>query len=115
MRVLAGVLSIACLLASMAPPALADNDIVLDDDGASVQSHGIWAATASTSGFLGSGYHYRVAGDGTSTFTWPFTGAAGRYEVFARWTSGANRASNERALMTATRARRAALPTRPRS
>jgi polysaccharide biosynthesis protein PslG len=94
MRILAGLLSVLCFLAPVARPALADNEIVLDDDAPSVQIHGTWAATAATSGYIGSGYHYRVAGDGTSTFTWPFSGPAGHYEVFARWTSGANRASN---------------------
>ena len=38
----------------------------------------------------------RVAGDGSSSLSWPFPSntPAGSYEVFARWTSGANRASN---------------------
>jgi polysaccharide biosynthesis protein PslG len=94
MRILAGLLSLVWLLAPTARPALADNEIVVDDDAPTVQMHGTWATTAATSGFLGSGYHYRVAGDGTSTFTWPFAGAAGRYEVQVRWTSGPNRASN---------------------
>ena len=94
MRFIAGLLSILWLLAQAARPALADNEIVLDDDAPTVQTHGAWATSTATSGFIGGGYHYRVAGDGSSTFTWPFGGPAGRYDVQVRWTSGANRASN---------------------
>ena len=31
---------------------------------------------------------------------WPFAGAAGRYEIFARWTSGTNRASSATYVVT---------------
>ena len=74
MRLVVGLVAVLWLVAQSAPPVLADNEIVLDDDAPSVQMHGTWATSASTSGFLGSGYHYRVAGDGSSTFTWPFAG-----------------------------------------
>ena len=91
---LSGLLSLVCLLSAATAPAAADGDLVLDDDAQAVQIKGIWATASATPGFAGSGYHYRVAGDGSSTVTWPFSGPAGRYEVFARWTSGPNRASN---------------------
>jgi hypothetical protein len=94
MRILAGLLLVVLLAVPAPPLVLADGDVVVDDDASNVQTHGEWATAAATSGFFGSGYHYRVAGDGSSTFTWPFPGPAGRFEVFARWTSGANRASN---------------------
>src|SRR5690242_19667902 len=94
MRILAGLVLAVSMLAPAARPALADNDIVLDDDAPSVQIKGTWASATATSGFLGNGYHYRVAGDGGNTFTWPFTAAPGRHEVSVRWTAGANRASN---------------------
>lgn len=100
MRFLAGLLSIVWLLAPAAPPAHADNEIVLDDSAPTAQSSGTWATASTTSGFVGDGYHYRVAGDGSSTFTWPFSGPAGRYEIFARWTSGDNRASNATYVVT---------------
>jgi hypothetical protein len=100
MRIFAGLLSVLLLLAPAARPALADGDIVLDDDASTVQTHGTWAVTSAASGYLGSAYHYHVAGDGSSTFTWPFAGPAGRYEVFARWTSGANHASNATYVVT---------------
>src|SRR5579864_3100273 len=94
MRTLGTLLTLLIVLSSIAQPALADNELVVDDDASTVQIQGIWATATGTPGFLGAGYHFRVAGDGTSTFTWPFAGPAGRYEVFARWTSGTNRASN---------------------
>jgi polysaccharide biosynthesis protein PslG len=94
MRILAGLVLAVSMLAPAARPALADNEIVLDDDAPSVQIKGTWASATTTSGFVGNGYHYRVAGDGGNTFTWPFTAAPGRYEVSVRWTAGANRASN---------------------
>ena len=95
MRILAGLVPVVFLLALLPPAAvLADNEIVLDDESPAVQTTGVWATTAATSGFVGSGYHFRVAGDGSSTVVWPFNGPSGSYEVFARWTSGPNRASN---------------------
>lgn len=100
MRILTAWLLLLGLLVPAARPALADSEIIVDDDAPSVQMKGVWATSTFTSGFLGAGYHYRVAGDGTSTFTWPFAGPDGRYEVFARWTSGPNRASNAAYLVT---------------
>ena len=95
MRILAGLVPVIFLLALLPPAAvLADNEIVLDDESPAVQMTGVWATTAATSGFVGSGYHFRVAGDGSSTVVWPFNGPSASYEVFARWTSGPNRASN---------------------
>ena len=101
MRILAGLLPVVFLLALVPPAAvLADNEIVVDDEAATVQITGVWATTAVTGGFVGHGYHFRVAGDGTNTFTWPFNGPAGAYEVFARWTGGPNRASNATYVVT---------------
>src|SRR5947207_4269195 len=94
MRFLAGLLAVVFLLAPTTRPVLADNETILDDDAATVQIKGVWATSTSTSGYYGSSYRFRVAGDGSSTVTWPFAGPAAQYEVFARWTSGPNRASN---------------------
>src|SRR5437764_230699 len=107
MRYLAGLLSVLLLLTQAAPPALADNEIVLDDDAPGVQTHGTWATSTVTTGFIGSSYHYRVAGDGSSTFAWPFGGPAGRYDVQVRWTSGTNRASNATYTVTSSAGARA--------
>jgi N-acetylmuramoyl-L-alanine amidase len=77
-----------------AQPAAAAELIVDNPDGA-VQIKGKWTATNTTSGFQGSDYLFHVAGDGSSTVFWPFPGTqAGRYEIFARWSGGPNRATN---------------------
>src|SRR5438067_1075745 len=100
MRLLARVLSVLLLLAPTARTAAADSDIILDDDAPSVQLTGTWATSTTTSGYFGSGYHYRVAGDGSSTVTWRFNAPAAQYDVFARWTGGPNRASNATYVIT---------------
>lgn len=98
MRILAGLVAALLVLTPAPRAATADDtrEIVLDDDASSVQMTGSWAASTTTSGFFGNGYHFRVAGDGSSSFIWPFPAGvtAGQYQVFARWTSGPNRASN---------------------
>ena len=68
----------------------------MDNTSTAVQVTGTWAPSSASSGYLGTDYRYRVAGDGSSAVSWPFpaTSAAATYEVFARWTSGPNRASN---------------------
>jgi N-acetylmuramoyl-L-alanine amidase len=77
-----------------AGPALADELIVDNSDGP-VQVRGKWSATNTTSGFQGADYLFRVPGEGQSGVTWPFPASvAGRYEVFARWSAGPNRATN---------------------
>ena len=101
MRFLAGLFSLLLLVAPAARPAFAD-DLVVDDAAPSVQITGEWATSSASSGFSGSGYHYRVAGDGSSSVTWlfPASASAGSYTVFARWTSGSNRASNATYVVT---------------
>ncbi|MDQ3811905.1 MAG: L,D-transpeptidase family protein [Chloroflexota bacterium] len=82
--------------AALALPAHAAEEVVLDNESASVQVSGPWTSTALTPGFLGSDYLYRPASAGGATVFWPFPAslAEGRYELFARWTSGPNRATN---------------------
>ena len=90
------LLATALLAAALpfARPALAA-DVVVDSSDGVVQVKGKWAATSTTGGFLGADYLFRTPGDGQATVTWPFPGGAGgRYEVFARWSSGPNRATN---------------------
>ena len=101
MRILAGLCSLLLLLAPAARPVFAD-DIVVDDAAPTVQVTGEWATSTVSSGFVGAGYRYRVAGDGSSSVTWPLpaSASAGTYEVFARWTSGPNRASNATYVVT---------------
>jgi N-acetylmuramoyl-L-alanine amidase len=88
--------TLGLLLASLplATPTLAAELIVDNSDG-TVLIKGKWTATNTSSGFLGADYLYRMPGDGTSTVSWPYpSGSAGRYEVFARWAGGPNRATN---------------------
>jgi N-acetylmuramoyl-L-alanine amidase len=82
-------------LFTAAAPAWAD-ELIVDNADSSVQVKGKWTATSTTQGFYGSDYLFRTAGDGSATVVWPFpaNAAAGRYEVFARWSSGPNRATD---------------------
>jgi hypothetical protein len=104
MRISMGSLAAALLLAAMpVAPAVAD-EIISDDASASVQITGNWMVSTTSSGYFGDGYRFRVAGDGSSRVRWSFpsSGATGAYEVFARWTSGPNRASNATYVVTHT-------------
>src|SRR5471030_2237393 len=88
------LMALVLLASTAARPAFAD-ELVVDDDAAGVQLKGTWATSTNGAGFLGNEYRFRVAGVGSSSARWPFPGAAGgSFEVFARWTSGPNRASN---------------------
>lgn len=79
----------------LAAPTLAA-EVVVDNSDASVQVKGNWTRTQTTPGFYGADYLFRKAGDGSSSVTYPFPSSspAGKYTVFAQWTSGPNRASN---------------------
>ncbi len=84
------------LLASALPFATtaAAAELIVDNPDGPVQIKGKWSTNTTTGGFQGSDYLFRVAGDGSSSVFWPFPGTAGRYEVFARWSGGQNRATN---------------------
>ncbi len=87
----------ALLLTSLAPATVtAADELIADDASTGVEITGTWMATATSAGFLGDGYRFHVAGDGGNRVRWgfPSNGASANYEVFARWTSGPNRASN---------------------
>jgi N-acetylmuramoyl-L-alanine amidase len=87
--------ALVVLALAFATPAAAAELIVGNSDSA-VQVKGKWTSTNTTPGFFGNDYLFRVAGDGRASVTWPFpaSAATGRYEVFARWSSGPNRATN---------------------
>ena len=93
-------LPLACLAAT-ATNAHADA-LVVDNADPSVQVTGDWQSSSSTPGFYGGDYLFRRAANGSSLVKWPFpdSGAPGRYMVFARWTSGSNRASAVKFLVT---------------
>src|SRR3954469_16144448 len=93
------VLIVVALLVGLLPaaaPVLAADEVILDDASRGVEVTGNWAVTSTSGGFYGDGYRYHVAGDGSNRVRWAFpsSSATGTYEVFARWTSGPNRASN---------------------
>src|SRR5215471_18332725 len=101
-RILSAAVAVVWL-SSLAPAAAsAADEVILDDSAGSVQITGPWLATSTSPGFFGEGYRFRVAGDGANSVRWPFPSAAvaGSYELFARWTSGENRASNATYLVT---------------
>ena len=88
------VLAIA-LMSLVGPVGLAwADELVIDDADAAVQLIGAWEPSATTPGFYGGGYLFHVQGHGTAAARWPFPagGAPGQYHVYARWSSGPNRA-----------------------
>jgi N-acetylmuramoyl-L-alanine amidase len=78
----------------LASPGMAAELIVDNSDGV-VVIKGKWSSSTTTGGFQGADYVFRTPGDGSSSVTWPFPpGQGGRYEVFATWSAGPNRATN---------------------
>src|SRR5579864_4160936 len=84
------------MLLAQVPPAAMAAELIVDNSDSAIQIKGKWTATKETPGFYGQDYLFRTAGDGTSSVTWPFPSgaAAGRYDVFAQWSAGPNRADN---------------------
>ncbi len=70
-------------------------DVVVDNtDGNFRVPSRQWFPSAYSSGYLGPNYHARPTGYVSDPATWSATlPAAGRWEVFARWTTGSNRTS----------------------
>ncbi|MEP5764318.1 MAG: RHS repeat-associated core domain-containing protein [Halieaceae bacterium] len=66
--------------------------VVLDNVDATVT--GTWSSSTSVAGFEGGDYLAAAAGTGAGTVTWETTVVPDSYQVFARWTSHPNRASN---------------------
>ncbi|MBI4492740.1 MAG: N-acetylmuramoyl-L-alanine amidase [Chloroflexi bacterium] len=89
---LALVLLLGLILAPTARAA--ESALIVDNSASDAGSTGQWSRATTTPGFYGGDYLFRVAGSGSSTFSWPFSGAAGDYEVYVRWTSGPNRATD---------------------
>lgn len=79
-----------------AEPA-ATGEVILDNDSpAGVSVVGSWLTSAATTGYWGGNYLHdnnAVTGGGAVRYR-PVLPSAGTYEVFARWTSYANRATN---------------------
>lgn len=71
----------------------AAEEIIVDNPDATFV--GYWRPSAYQPGYIGTNYMFAAAGDGSATCTWSFTvSVGGEYEVFARWTSSSNRATN---------------------
>ncbi len=72
------------------PPA--ESVITDNPDGVAT---GTWPTSTSVAGYSGSNYQYHSPGVGTAEFSWTVdVSVTGDYEVFATWTSHANRASD---------------------
>jgi hypothetical protein len=73
-------------------------EVVVDNaDSGSVAVAGSWVASSATAGYYGADYlHDNNTGKGAAKYVQftPDLPAGGSYQVFARWTSGTNRASN---------------------
>jgi hypothetical protein len=84
------------------------DELVVDNADGVVQITGGWPSTSTSPGFYGGDYLFKPPETGASKVTWlfPNRGAAGRYAVFARWTSGSNRASNATYQVSSTDAKR---------
>ena len=93
-RILA--VSVLCATAALAPATASADELIVDNSSPNVQVVGPWSPATVTSGFNGGDYLTRPGSSGDATVYWPFpaTATPGTYEVFARWTSGGNRASN---------------------
>ncbi|MBN2259988.1 MAG: hypothetical protein JW702_05565, partial [Clostridiales bacterium] len=77
------------------PHVQAASEIIVDNSEADFV--GYWPDSTAVSGYYGSNYQHNVAGSGGDTASWSFSiPSAGVWEVFARWTSHENRASNAR-------------------
>ncbi|MBD8528170.1 hypothetical protein IFO71_20670 [Pseudoxanthomonas sp. CAU 1598] len=68
------------------------SQLVDDTQGTTV---GTWSNSTSAAGYFDQGYRAAPAGTGSARFEWRLAAATeGEYRVYARWTSGKNRASN---------------------
>ena len=88
--------SLAALGMTLFAAAAHAEEVVVDNASPGVLVSGAWVSTAQTPGYSGPDYLFRPASAGDATVFWPFPSGSsgGRYEVYARWTSGPNRATN---------------------
>jgi FAD dependent oxidoreductase len=83
---------------SPSSPAIGGEIIIDNSDATGVAITGAWIASSATAGYYGSDYlHDNNAGQGTKSVRYtPTIPQTGTYEVFARWTTNSNRATNVR-------------------
>ena len=68
---------------------------VVVDNSAGTAVAGTWPTSTAVAGFEGANYQTHAAGTGTSVFRWNLNASpAGQYQVFAKWTAHANRATD---------------------
>ena len=91
-------LLIAGQIVSLETPPTAGEIIVDNTDTARVTVTGAWTSSTATAGYYGTDYlHDGNAGQGTKSVRFaPALSQAGQYQVYARWTAHANRATNAR-------------------
>jgi hypothetical protein len=75
------------------PSAGAGGEIIVDDSAATFFFDGPWKTSSSTSGFVGDGYHFIPSGQGVNFAVWNLE-LIDHFDIYARWTSHGNRASN---------------------
>ena len=70
--------------------------IIIDNsDSVNTSTIGAWPTSTSTGGYYADNYQVHVKGSGANTFSWiTNVTESGSYNVYARWTSHNNRASN---------------------
>ncbi len=75
--------------------------IQVDNEDTGFSVVGTWNTSTSTLGYIGNNYQPNAAGTGEDVATWTITiPTTGDYDVYARWTSHANRASNAKYMIT---------------
>lgn len=77
------------------PAVPANGGIIVDNSDPGFTASGSWFPSTAVSGYYGSNYQARATQAISDVATWSFqVETQGDYEVFARWTDGANRASS---------------------
>ncbi|MDG5501684.1 hypothetical protein [Marinobacter sp. BGYM27] len=70
-------------------------ELVIDNSDTRASSVGTWTESVKQAGYVGDNYQANAAGSGADVFQWePGLTQEATYEVYARWTSHSNRASN---------------------
>jgi len=87
------ILIAMCRMSENGATISASSEIVIDN--AKAVFTGTWPSSSTFTGYYGSGYKYHSGGTGINKATWSFNiPTAGSWQVYARWTSSANRATN---------------------
>ncbi len=76
-------------------PLAAQTEVVVDNSDSGFAASNSWFPSTSVSGYLGANYHARATESTGDAASWTATlPSSGSYEVFARWTTGGNRATS---------------------